>query len=189
MSIYPPGVQEKLDSLRNDRVLENPGAAGKDASFLCGSYVTFSIQVDKDVVTDAAFATSGCGYMIATADRLASYVKGRRLAHLHGLDISLRETETELGSLEESRRQCVDCCLRAVKNAFAAHRALRVQEFGGEKALICTCFGVTEDVIELQIRKISAPTVEEVTQVCNAGGGCGSCRMLIQELIDSVAPG
>jgi len=34
------------------------------------------------------------------------------------------------------------------------------------------------------IRGLKDPSVEAVGDVCNAGMGCGSCRMLIEEMID-----
>ena len=48
----------------------------------------------------------------------------------------------------------------------------------------CTCFGVTEERLEGVIRGLKDPSVEAVGDVCNAGMGCGSCRMLIEEMID-----
>jgi NAD(P)H-nitrite reductase large subunit len=50
--------------------------------------------------------------------------------------------------------------------------------------LICTCFGISEDTIQSVISETGAETVEAVGDACNAGTGCGSCRFLIQELID-----
>jgi NifU-like protein len=63
--------------------------------------------------------------------------------------------------------------------------AFQIEEFTGEKALICTCFGVSEETIERVIANNRCETVEEVSQKCNAGSGCGSCQPLIQEIIDS----
>jgi bacterioferritin-associated ferredoxin len=34
------------------------------------------------------------------------------------------------------------------------------------------------------VRENSLETIEEITDVCGAGGGCGSCQPLIQEIID-----
>jgi len=65
------------------------------------------------------------------------------------------------------------------------YRELRVSEYEGEKALICTCFGISEDTIVATIKENKITDVEEVADQVRAGSGCGSCRMLIQELIDS----
>jgi len=66
----------------------------------------------------------------------------------------------------------------------AAYRERRVEEFQGEKALICTCFGVSEETIVTAISENSLSDVDQVVDLCRAGSGCGSCRMLIQELVD-----
>jgi NifU-like protein len=54
----------------------------------------------------------------------------------------------------------------------------------GEAALICTCFGVTDDRIREMIASRRARTVRQVGELTNAGTGCGSCQMLIREILD-----
>jgi NifU-like protein len=73
--------------------------------------------------------------------------------------------------------------------ALAGYRARRVEEFSGEKALVCTCFGVSEETIERVVAEYEIETVEQVTDFCKAGGGCGTCQPLIQEILDDVARG
>ena len=73
----------------------------------------------------------------------------------------------------------------AIRNALAAFRAEKISEFHGESPLICTCFGVTEEIIEAHAA--TAVSVEEIGDATNAGTGCGSCRMLIQEILDAHA--
>ena len=57
------------------------------------------------------------------------------------------------------------------------------EDWAGDEALICTCFFVSERTIEREIQTRGLTTVAEVTQACNAGGGCGSCHQLIQEIL------
>ena len=95
-----------------------------------------------------------------------------------------RETE-RFGEFPPDRHQCATVCIEALRGAFADFRIRQIEEFQGEKALICTCFGVSEETIESHIRKCRLETVDEVARACNAGSGCGSCRMLIQEIIDA----
>ena len=47
-----------------------------------------------------------------------------------------------------------------------------------------TAFHVPERTIEREIQARSLTTVAEVTRACNAGGGCGSCHQLIQEMLE-----
>jgi NifU-like protein len=181
-------VQKSFDSPLNIGIADGDNARGKDASFICGAFVAFSIAIDADTksVVGARFRTNGCGYMIAAADCLTEMVKGKHLSDLHGLNENdLRDLIFEmLGELGASRQQCADCSIRALRSAFADYRSRQVEEFRGEKALICTCFSVTVETLELNINEKLIKTVDEVTQRCRAGGGCGSCRMLIQEMLD-----
>ena len=144
------------------------------------------VDMGAKTVSDVRFRSNGCGYMIATSDLLADLVKGLQLGELHGLDnedLSLK-IDTALDVVSSKRRQCVDVCIEALRLVFADFRSRQIEEFRGENALVCTCFGVTEETIETYLNQQSIKTVEDVTNVCNAGGGCGSCRMLIQEMID-----
>ena len=188
MSFYPPKVQERFASPQNAGLDGDSNAFSRSASFQCGSLVEFSLKIDLDskTVGAAGFKSNGCGYMIAAADFLAKTVIDRQLGELHGLNRDELQSKiyAEFEAIPDDRRQCVDVCIDALRAAFADFRLRQIEEFSGEKALICTCFGVSEETIESHIRERSIKTVSEITQICNAGGGCGSCRMLIQEMID-----
>ena len=124
--------------------------------------------------------------MVAAAEVLSEYVTGKTLGDLHGFnDEQLRAiVDRAVEAFESGRKHCLDACFEAIHGAFADYRALQLEEFQGEKALICTCFGVTEERLEVVIRGLKEPSVGTVGDVCNAGTGCGSCRMLIEEMID-----
>ena len=49
--------------------------------------------------------------------------------------------------------------------------------------LICHCYGVTASSILTAIDVGDAETIEEVTQLTDAGSGCGSCQCRIQRLL------
>lgn len=125
--------------------------------------------------------------MLAAADVLAESVKGKRLSDLHGLSdpILKMQVARALGDIPGDRNECVKAAIGALRAAFVDHRSRLVEEFRGERALICTCFSVSEETIESHIASGSLETVEEVGDACAAGSGCGSCRMLIQEILDS----
>jgi NifU-like protein len=53
--------------------------------------------------------------------------------------------------------------------------------------IICKCFGVTDEEIKRVVRENRLKTVEDVTHYTKAGGGCGGCKPLIEELIAEVA--
>lgn len=161
------------------------------ATFVCGMFLRFFLRIDvsSKEVLEAKFQTNGCGYLIASADVLAERVVGKRLNKIHELDATVLQTEIEntLGEFPEHRKHCGELTSKALQNAFADFRTHQIEEFTGEKALICTCFGVSEETIENIIKQNALETVEGVTNACNAGGGCGSCQPLIQEIIDAVS--
>ena len=139
----------------------------------------------------AKFQTNGCGYSIAAADVLAEKIIGRRLNKIHNLDgaILIAEVENALGVFPETRSHCAALALESLQKAVADFRTRQVEEFAGEKALICTCFGVSEETIEKAIKQNALETVEDVTDACNAGGGCGSCQPLIEDILDGYRRG
>ena len=188
MNFYPPKINEKFQHPRSVGKVTGANAVGTSASFVCGTFVRFFLRIEletKEIVA-VKFKSNGCGFMIAAADVLAEKIVGKKLIELHGSDREILQTsiESELEKFSAHRIHCLELCLEALQAAFADFRHFQIEEFSGEKALICTCFGVSEDTIESVIKENAPRTVEEVGAVCNAGTGCGSCQFLIQELID-----
>lgn len=124
--------------------------------------------------------------MVAAGDLLAEALTNKRLGDLKGLNTTALEESVEmrLGEYPPGRRHCLRVCLEAIQLAFADHRYRTIEDFRGGSPLVCSCFGVSEDVIEQLIEDIGPVSVDEITAACHAGSGCGSCRMLIQEMID-----
>jgi NifU-like protein len=185
VSFYPDKINKHFSAPQNVGNAAETNAVGTGASFVCGSFVRFYLEIDviNKQIRDAKYKTNGCGFAIAAAEVLTGKIVGRRLTELHGVNHAelLGEIESEF---TENRQHCAEICFDALHSALADFRALQIEEFTGEKALICTCFGVSEETIENVISENHAETVEEVSAICNAGTGCGSCQFLIQELID-----
>lgn len=189
MSFYPDKIAERLTRMRHAGVSAGANAVGTEANFSCGSFVRFKVLIDAEnqYVTAANFSSNGCGHMLAAADVLAEAIVNKRLGDLHGLNTHelTALVRDQLGQTPTERRDCVEAAIRALRSAFADFRSRQIEEFQGEKALICTCFGVTEERIETIIEQNAITSVDQVSRHSNAGSGCGSCRMLIQEIIDS----
>ena len=49
---------------------------------------------------------------------------------------------------------------------------------------ICQCFQVNESTIRAAIEKDNLTEIEQITEKCQAGGGCHSCHILLQLFID-----
>jgi NifU-like protein involved in Fe-S cluster formation/bacterioferritin-associated ferredoxin len=184
--IYPIDVLDRLRSPRHAGENGGSNAVGRSVSLSCGTYVTIQMTVDPSAkrIEKVSFRSNGCGFMIAAADVLADKLEGSYLADLNAT-AGLVES---LGPLTPGREPCRDVVIAALLEAFADHRRRQVEEFVGDKALICTCFGVSEEVIE-QLVMTGVETVEEAGRRCRAGTGCGACQMLIQEIIDSMRSG
>ena len=189
MTFYPKKISERFYAPKNSGKAARANAVGTGASFVCGAFARFYLEIDAQTkeIEEARFKTGGCGFLIAAADVLAETVKGKKLIELHGLvENEFRaKIESELELFPAHRAHCLKICLDALQAAFADFRAFQIEEFAGEKALICTCFGVSEETIERAVAENRLETVEEVIDICKAGGGCGSCRFLIQEIIDT----
>ena len=187
MAIYPKAINDRLASLVHAGS-DDYAIRAIDASFVCGSFVELSVRIDEDRgrIDRVRFRTNGCGFMTAAADVICEALEGKELSALHGLDGHELGAliETGLGKFPGDRAHCADVVFNALRKAMAIHRARRVEEFLGEKALICTCFGVSEELIEHVIDENRLTDVQQVVDRTRAGSGCGSCRFLIQELID-----
>jgi NAD(P)H-nitrite reductase large subunit len=50
--------------------------------------------------------------------------------------------------------------------------------------VICQCYQVNEATIRAAIEKDNLTEIDQVTESCEAGGGCHSCHILLQLFID-----
>lgn len=189
---YPQQILDIVSNACHASEVASSNAVGRDVNFACACFVQLTAYIDiagKGRIENVSFRSNGCGYMVAAAEILASYIEGHVLSELHGLDRTelLEHIEKHLGAPDGRRTECIETVLNALKNLFAGHRIKRIQEFTGEKALVCTCFGISEEAIDNIVATRSGITVDGIGAEFRAGLGCGSCRMLIQELIDASA--
>ncbi len=184
---YSAKICERFNEPKHIGSVDNANANGRWASFICGVSVRFSLNINGETkkIRDAKFKTNGCGFVIATADYLCERISGSKLTELRGLEDLENDFKRHYGEFPEGRGHCSDICFDALQNALAEYRSKQIEEWTGEKALICTCFGVSEGRIEKEIARTKLETVEAIGDICNAGTGCGSCQPLIQEILDS----
>ena len=92
-------------------------------------------------------------------------------------------TTAEAATIGAEATNCVALAHDALLDAIREYSNAARDDWAGDEALICTCFFVSERTIEREIQTRGLTTVAEVTRACNAGGGCGSCHQLIQEIL------
>lgn len=168
---------------RNVGDADEPSFTGRAASLRCGAHVRFSIQVDEQhAISQAKFRAAGCDALIATASVLTEKVKGLTTADAASIGQDPSFLSEQIGA---DNSQCVELVCNALLDAIRDYSNAARDEWAGEEALICTCFFVSERTIEREIQARGLITVAEVTTACNAGGGCGSCHQLIQEILET----
>jgi NifU-like protein len=176
--------REAIDHFRNPRNVGDatePSFTGRAASLTCGAHVRFSVQVDeKQLVSEARFRAVGCNVLVAAASMLTERVQGLTTADAAVVGQDPVALANRIGSL-----RCVTLACDALIDAIRAFSDAARDDWVGDEALICTCFFVSERTIENEIRSRGLATVAEVTNACNAGGGCGSCHQLIQEILET----
>ena len=161
-----------------------PGFAGRAASLSCGAHVRFSIQVDEmHAVSQAKFRAAGCSVLVAAASVLTERVTGTTTAEAAAIG---QTPEALIAQLEAAgSEKCVEMACEALLDAIREYSNAARDDWAGDEALICTCFFVSERTIEREIQARGLTSVAEVTKACNAGGGCGSCHQLIQEILET----
>jgi NifU-like protein len=187
MPYYPDRINDHFFDPRNVGKVESEDAFGDTGSLICGAVVRLSLKIDaaSHRIAEAKFKAAGCGFLIASASLLTEVIKGMVVGEAARL--SEQEIAEKFGAgvvVPKDRAQCVALCCEALHEAAVHYRRTTLAEWTGEEALICTCFGVSERSIERVIHTRSLQTIEQVTRACNAGGGCGSCHPLIEDILE-----
>ena len=156
---------------------DEPKFVGRSASLTCGAHVQFSIQVDEEHrISQARFRAAGCSEMVAAASMLTERVTGLTSAEA----ASMGQGAALFDGVDP---RCASLACEALLDAIREFSNAARDDWAGDEALICTCFFVSERTIEREIQARGLTTVAEVTKACNAGGGCGSCHLLIEEIL------
>jgi len=185
---YTDKVRDHFFNPRNVGEIENPDGVGEVGSLACGDALKLTFKLDGNGrIVDARFKTFGCASAIATSSVLTEIIKGMTIEE--AAKVTNKDIAEYLGGLPEQKMHC------SVMGREALEAAIENYRTGGEKKhelkgkVVCTCFGVTEDEIERVIRENNLSTVEDVTNYCKAGGGCGGCRDEIERIIEKLRGG
>ncbi len=183
---YNKKVMEYFLHPVNAGEVENPDGIGEEGSLACGDMLKLTFKLDKDGrIADVKFKTFGCASAIASASIMTEMVKGLTIEEAE--KITNKDIVDKLGGLPEQKMHCSVMGMEALQAAIANYRTGKGKPpQKAEGKIVCTCFGVTDKEIEKVIIENDIETVEQVTNYCKAGGGCGSCRGEIQQIIDKI---
>jgi NifU-like protein len=186
VSVSPEVATDHFFNPRNVGDADEPSFVGRAASLICGAHVRFSLQIgDEHVVSQAKFKAAGCSVLVASSSLLTEHVANTTTAEAAVLGQDVTELQRCFVGLEPAREHCPQLACDALLAAIREYSDAARDEWTGDEALICTCFFVSERTIEREIAANSLKSIAEVTRACNAGGGCGSCHQLIQEILDT----
>ena len=183
---YSDKVKDHFLHPRNARVIEDANGVGDVGSIICGDALRLMLKIDPttEVIEDAAFQTYGCGSAIASSSALTEMLKGKTLKEAE--KITNQEIVDYLGGLPPEKMHCSVMGREALDAAIANYHGQSYEHSHDDGELICHCFGVGINKIKKAVWENHLTTVEEVTNYTKAGGGCGSCKMRIEEIIDEV---
>jgi len=182
---YTEKVQDYYRNPINVGEIENPDAVGEVGSITCGDALKLFLKIDKsDIITDAKFQTFGCGSAVASASALTEMIIGKSLQE--AAKLTNQDIADFLGGLPDQKMHCSVLGKEALEAAIANYRGEAYTEHSEER-VVCKCFGTTENKIRQIIKENSLNKLEDITNYCKAGGGCGNCQDdIIQILNDEI---
>jgi NifU-like protein len=182
---YTDELKEHFFNPRNVGEVENPDGVGEVGSLACGDALKLTFKLDENGrIKDAQFKTFGCASAIATSSVLTEMIKGKTLDE--AAKITNKDIADYLGGLPEQKMHCSVMGREALEAAIENYRSGGTKKHELEGKVVCNCFGVTESEIERVISENNLTTVEEVTNYCKAGGGCGGCQGEIEKIIEKI---
>ena len=182
---YTEKVKEHFFNPRNIGEIEKPDGVGEVGSLACGDALKLTFKLDDSGrIEDAKFKTFGCASAIATSSVLTEIIKGMTIEE--AAKVTNKDIADYLGGLPEQKMHCSVLGREALEAAIENYRTGGRKKHKLEGKVVCNCFGVTDREIERVITENELTTVEEVTNYCKAGGGCGGCKGEIEKIIEKI---
>lgn len=182
---YSDKVMDHFINPRNVGEVEKPDGVGEVGSLACGDALRLTFKLDENKrIADAKFKTFGCASAIASSSALTEMIRGMTIEEAEA--VTNKEIADFLGGLPEQKMHCSVMGREALEAAIANYRGEEQAKHELKGNVVCTCFGVTDEEIERVISENNLTTVEQVTNFCKAGGGCGGCKGQIDNIIEKI---
>jgi NifU-like protein len=183
---YSEKVKDHFLHPRNVGEIESPDAVGEVGNITCGDALRLTLRIGEgERILDAKFKTFGCGSAIASSSALTEMIKGKVVSE--AAKITNKDIADYLGGLPQEKMHCSVMGMEALEAAIANYRGIKIEQpWKDEGKIVCKCFGVTDQKIARVVLENRLTTVEQVTNYCKAGGGCGQCKPEIEEIIKEV---
>jgi NifU-like protein len=182
---YTEKVKDHFINPRNVGEVANPDGVGEVGSLACGDALKLTFKLDENKrIEDVKFQTFGCASAIASSSALTEMIKGMTLEEAE--KVNNKDIAEFLGGLPDQKMHCSVMGKEALEAAIENYRTGSTSVHKLEGRVVCKCFGLTDKEIETVVRDNDLTTVEEVTNYCKAGGGCGGCFGEIEQIIKQV---
>ncbi|HOJ29362.1 MAG TPA: Fe-S cluster assembly protein NifU [Spirochaetota bacterium] len=179
---YTEKVKELYKNPKNVGEIPDADVVVEVGSIVCGDALTLYLKLDGNKIIDAKFKTFGCGSAIASSSALTEMIKGKTIEE--AAKITNKDIVEFLGGLPDQKMHCSVMGQEALEKAIKKIKGHAVEdEYEDEGAIVCQCFGISENLIRRVINENNLTTVEEVTNYTKAGGACGSCIPKIEDII------
>jgi len=172
---------------RNVGEIKDADGVGEVGSIACGDMLKLFLKIDESgVIQDAKFQTFGCGSAIASSSMLTEMIKGRTVDE--AAKVGNQEIADALGGLPPAKMHCSVMGREALEAAIADYHGETVghEEDEEESAIVCHCYGVTYEQVRRAIVENELRNVQDITNYTKAGGGCQTCHLDLQEILDEV---
>ena len=181
---YSEKVIDHFLNPRNVGDIEDADGVGEVGSIACGDALRLSFKLGPDgKIVDVKFKTFGCGSAIASSSVLTEMIKGLTLEEAQ--QITNQQIAEALGGLPQEKMHCSVMGREALDAAINNYKGIDVeQQEEIEGRLVCSCFGIHENLIRKVIKENHLTTLEQVTNYSKAGGGCTSCHNDIEEILE-----
>ena len=177
---YSEKVMDHYRNPRNVGKIDNADAVGQAGALSCGDELKIYLKIENNIIVDAKFQTFGCGSAVASSSILTEMIIGKTVEE--ALKVTNEDIAEELGGLPPEKMHCSVMGHEALQDALKNYTHTNNENV--QEKIICTCFGVTERMIIEAITENNLTTLQDVTNYTKAGGACGRCKGMIQELLN-----